>query len=275
MYVRHYNLKQKPFEVVADPQFIWLGQKHAEAISRFQKGIQKNKKLLVLTGDAGTGKTTFLKHFLKEFENEAAVAMVPDPAMTALDFINYLSAEFNMDEHFKSPGDFLFELTNFLRENDSKKSGIFLAIDESHHISFELFQVIRALFNLKVNGKKLINILLVGQAKILKIIQPGKGNAFGPTDHIRYHLEPLKKNETQQYIQHRLKIAGSEKEIFTPEAIREIYSFSMGYPFMINVICDRALLTGYVDGLTVIDENVITECARELSIQSLIKKELK
>jgi general secretion pathway protein A len=81
----------------------------------------------------------------------------------------------------------------------------------------------------------------------------------------------LTKNETQQYIQHRLKIAGSEKEIFTREASREIYSFSLGYPFMINVICDRALLTGYVDGLNLIDKNVVTECAQELSLQSLIK----
>jgi general secretion pathway protein A len=271
MYQHHYNLKQKPFEVAADPQFIWLSQKHAKAISRFQKAIQKNKKLLVLTGDVGAGKTIFLKHFLKEFENEAAVAMVPDPAMTALDFINYLSAECNMDEHFKSPVNFLLELTNFLQENDSKTSGIFLAVDESHHISFELFQVIRAIFNLKVNGKKPINILLVGQEKILEIMQTGKSKVVEPTDHIRYHLEPLTKNETQQYIQHRLKIAGSEKEIFTREASREIYSFSLGYPFMINVICDRALLTGYVDGLNLIDKNVVTECAQELSLQSLIK----
>jgi general secretion pathway protein A len=272
MYQDHYNFKQKPFEVAADPQFIWFSQKHAEAVSMFQEAIQRNNKLLVLIGDVGTGKTTFLKYFLKKFEDKAAVAMVPDPAMTALDFINYLSAEFNMAKHFKSPGDFLFELTNFLRENDSKKPSIFLAIDESHHISFEFFQIIRALFNLKVEGKKLIHILLVGQAKILKVLQRGKAKAAEPTDHVRCQLDPLTKNETQQYIQHRLKIAGSEKEIFTQEAIPEIYSFSLGYPTMINIICDRALLTGYVDGLTLIDKNVVTECAKELSLQSLFKK---
>jgi general secretion pathway protein A len=272
MYLNHYNLKQKPFEVATDPQFIWLGQKHLEVLSKFEKSIQEAKRFFILTGDVGIGKTIFLKRLLKEYKNESTVAMVPDPAMDSLDFINYLSAELNIGKGFKNPADFLLELTDYLRVDDSKNSRIFVAIDEGHYISPELFQVIQALSDLNVNGRKLINIFLVGQMKILKIIERDKGKAVGPPDYVRYHLDPLTENETQQYIQHRLKIAGSQKEIFTPQAIREIYSFSLGYPIMINNICDRALLTGYSDGFITIDKPAITECAQELGLQNRVNQ---
>jgi general secretion pathway protein A len=272
MYLNHYNLKQKPFEVATDPQFIWLGQKHLEVLSKFKKAIQEAKGFFILTGDVGTGKTIFLKRLLKEYKNESAVAMVPDPAMDSLDFINYLSAEFNIDKGFENLADFLLELPDYLRVDDAKNSRIFLAIDEGHLISPELFKVIQALFDLNVNGRRLINIFLVGQMKILKIMERDKGRAVRTPDPVRYHLDPLTENETQRYILHRLKIAGSQKEIFTPQAIREIYLFSMGYPIMINNICDRALLTGYSDGLITIDKPVITECAQELGLQNPVNK---
>jgi len=272
MYVNHYNLKQKPFEMATDPQFFWLGQKHAEAFQRFRQAINENKKFLTLTGDVGTGKTTLLKNFLKEFENEFVVAMISNPDLNALDFINYLSEELEMGKQFKIPSEFFIELTRFLHEDESKNSRIFLAIDEGHHISPGLLQIIQDILKIGVDNGNLAGILLVGHLSMNEKLKSFKYENADLPAHIQYQLDPLTETETRQYIQHRLLIAGSEKEIFTADAVREIYLFSLGYPIMINIICDRALLTGYADGRTTIDNNVIRECAQELSIHSSEKK---
>lgn len=215
-----------------------------------------------------------LKSFLKEFENEFVVAMIPNPDLDALDFINYLSEELQLGKHFDSRKDFLIELTPFLRENESGISRIFLAIDEGHHISSELLHIIQRILKIGVNSGRLAGILLAGHLSLNETLRSFKYENPDLPAGIQYQLDPLSETETQQYIQHRLQVAGSEKDIFTADAVREIYLFSMGYPVMINIICDRSLLTGYADGRTTIDKNVIAECAQELSsIHSLVKKQ--
>jgi general secretion pathway protein A len=197
--------------------------------------------------------------------------MISNPDLSVLDFINYLSEELEMGKCFEIPSEFFIELTRFLPEGQSENSRIFIAIDEGHHISPGLLQIIQDILKIGVDNGNLAGILLVGYLSMNERLRSFKYENSGLPTYIQYQLDPLTEAETRQYIQHRLLIAGSEKEIFTADAAREIYLFSLGYPIMINIICDRALLTGYADSRTTLDSNVIRECAQELSIHSLEK----
>jgi general secretion pathway protein A len=264
MYTDHYHLKKMPFTIAIDSQLTWVGPKHAQALHKFKEAFQENKNFFVLTGDAGTGKTTLMKRFLEELDENTRVAIVPDPSLTLADFIDYLSAEIGLDKYAKSAAESLPGLECFLNEVGADNKRVLIAIDEGHHISQDLIFLVRDLLDISFNGKHLMGVMLVGPERMGEILEPFKEGIFKLPDAVRYHLDPLTEDETRQYIRYRLEASGASKEIFSADAEREIYSFSSGYPITINIICDRALLTGYVKGLTVIDEVVVRECAKEL-----------
>jgi general secretion pathway protein A len=266
MYLSHYSFSAKPFQITADPASIWLGEKHAEALATLQYGLQENNGFLLLTGDVGTGKTTVLNTFLKNIDEKVIAVMIPDPGLDPKDLYNILSAEFRMNRKFSNKGDFLNHLKPFLYETYLQSKTILLIIDEAQNISYELLEEIRLLSNIELADAKLINVFIVGQNEFNAILNEDRNRAFKQRIGIRYHLDPLNDSETHEYINHRLKAAGSHKEIFSSRAIAQIHLSSAGFPRLINAIGDRALLTGYSSGKDKIDENIIKECARELEL---------
>jgi general secretion pathway protein A len=239
-----------PFETSPDPNFIWLSEKHKEALASLKYGIQENKGFLLLTGDIGTGKTTLINCFLNENNTDAIVASIPDPDLSIPDFFLLLSKEFKLNMEFNAKGKFLIQFENFLLNtySEQKKAQI------------------RLLSNIEKQYAKLINIFFVGQNELYELIMEEQNKALLQRIAVHYNIEPLSEPETQDYIKHRLSIAGSEKEIFSPEAICKIFSFSKGYPRLISAICDRALLSGYVSDIKKIDVTIIKKCANELII---------
>jgi general secretion pathway protein A len=229
MYQSFYNLKIKPFQITTDPKFLWLGEKHKEALATLKYGILENKGFLLLTGDVGTGKTVLIHGLIKLIDISAIVAAVPDPGLNTLDFFNFLSEEFEMNRRFDSKGAFLIHLKHFLYKASAADKKVLLIIDEAQRLHHELIEQIRLLSNIEMDNRKLINIFFVG-------------------------------------LNHRLKVAGCTRELFKSEALRNIYAFSHGYPRLINIICDHALLTGYSAGKKIIDAAVIKECEKELRI---------
>jgi general secretion pathway protein A len=157
-------------------------------------------------------------------------------------------------------------LKPYLNKTYQQGKTILLIIDEAQNISNALLEEIRLLSNIELAGTKLINIFIVGQNEFDNILAENRNRAFKQRISIRYHLDPLTDSETREYITHRLQIAGSMKEIFSPRAMNDIHFFSNGFPRLINAICDLALLTGYSSGQYHIDENVIKECAQELKL---------
>ena len=266
MYLSHYNLDQKPFEITTDPAFIWLGEKHTEALATLEYGIQENKGFLLLTGDVGTGKTLLINSLLKRIGDEVVTAKVSDPGLDNLDFYNFLSQEFLINKNFNSKGGFLLHLKHFLHEAHQQNKKVLLIIDEAQNLKDELLEEIRLLSNIELDDAKLINIFFVGQNEIKNILSKEKNRAVRQRISIRYHINPLFEFETHDYIFHRLDVAGSENKIFNSEAIKKIYSFSSGFPRLINIICDHALMTGYSLGLDTIDEKIVEECAQELNV---------
>jgi len=266
MYENHYNLKAMPFQITSDPRFLWLGEKHSEALATLKYGILENKGFLLLTGDVGTGKTALINHLVKMIDVAAVVAKIPDPGLSSLDFFNFLSVEFKMNKKFDSKGAFLLQLKHFLLKSYAARKKVLLIIDEAQRLNHELLEQIRLLSNIELQNRKLINIFFVGQNEFNDMLMEDRNRAVRQRITVSYHIEPLTEAEVRHYVKHRLKIAGATREIFSKDAVDEIFSFSAGYPRLINILCDHALLTGYVSGLKSIDKKVIQECERELQI---------
>ncbi|MGD9044328.1 MAG: OmpA family protein [Desulfobacterales bacterium] len=266
MYQSYYNLKIKPFQITTDPKFLWLGEKHKEALATLKYGILENKGFLLLTGDVGTGKTVLIHGLMKLIDVSAIVAAVPDPGLSTLDFFNFLSEEFKMNRRFDSKGAFLIHLKHFLYKASAADKKVLLIIDEAQRLNHELIEQIRLLSNIEMDNRKLINIFFVGQSEFNKIINDERNKAVKQRITVSHHIDPLTESESREYIKHRLKIAGATRELFKADALRNIYTFSHGYPRLINIICDHALLTGYSAGKKVIDSAVIKECEKELRI---------
>ena len=266
MYENYYNLKAMPFQITTDPRFLWLGEKHSEALATLKYGILENKGFLLLTGDVGTGKTALINRLVRIIDVAAIVAKVPDPGLSSLDFFNFLSVELKMNKHFESKGAFLIHLKHFLHKAYSNRKRVLLIIDEAQRLNHELLEQIRLLSNIELQNRKLINIFFVGQTEFGEMLMQERNRAVRQRITVSYHINPLTESEARYYIKHRLKVAGASREIFTKDALREIFSFSDGYPRLINIICDHALLTGYAAGLKAIDRKVIKECERELEI---------
>ena len=266
MYQSFYNLKIKPFQITTDPKFLWLGEKHKEALATLKYGILENKGFLLLTGDVGTGKTVLIHGLMKIIDVSAIVAAIPDPGLSSIDFFNFLAEEFKMNRRFDSKGAFLIHLKHFLYNAFSADKKVLLIIDESQRLNHELIEQIRLLSNIEMDNRKLINIFFVGQSEFNKMLNEERHKAVRQRITVSYHIDPLTEIETRQYINHRLKVAGCDRELFKPDALRRVYAFSHGYPRLINIICDHALLTGYSGGKKVIDAAVIKECEKELKI---------
>jgi len=268
MYLSHYNLKEKPFQISTDPKFIWLGENHKEALAALEYGVLDNKGFLLLTGDIGTGKTTLINALLERLSKKTIIANISDPILEKLEFLNFIANEFNIDMNFSSKVDFLIHFRLFLNDCYSKNKKVLLIIDEAHRLDQEFLEQIRLLSNIERQDTKLLNIFFVGQNEFLDIISDPKNRALKQRITINYHIDPLKKAEIKEYIHCRLRIAGHKGNTFSTGAINEIFSFSKGYPRLINIICDHALLTGYVKDTKTIDEEIIKECANELILPS-------
>jgi general secretion pathway protein A len=269
MYLKFYRLNSKPFQITTDPRFLWLGEKHSEALATLKYGILEDKGFLLLTGDVGTGKTALIKLLVKSIDISAIVATIPDPGLEAADFFNILAEEFKMDRRFASKGDFLIYFKQFLLKAHTTDKKVLLIIDEAQRLHHDLLEQIRLLSNIELESRKLINIFFVGQTEFNRTLIEEQNKAVRQRITVHYHIEPLAETETQQYIRHRLSVAGCKSEIFTPDAMLRIHVFSAGYPRLINIICDHALLTGYAGGAKAIDVNLIRDCEKELRLPDL------
>jgi general secretion pathway protein A len=266
MYLAHYGLNKKPFDISPDPTFLWLGEKHREGLSILKYGLLENKGFLLITGDVGTGKTALIRAIEKEVQARAIVVTIPDPGMSLMDFFNFMAAELKMDRSFQNKGDFLIHFKRLILEAFSSLRRVLLIIDESQRLNHELLEEIRLLSNIDLAGKVLINIFFVGQTEFRQILARQENRAIRQRITVSYHISPLAEEEVQQYITHRLKVAGATRDIFSPEAIRAVHRYSSGYPRLINIICDHALMSGYANGIDRIGEEIIAECRDELKI---------
>jgi len=266
MYLSHFGLKEKPFQISPDPRFLWLGETHKEALARLKFGIHDNRGFLLLVGDVGTGKTTLINGLLESLDENVLVATISDPGLEKLDFYNFLVRAFKIDKQFDSKGDFLVHFIHFLHKAKADNKRVLIIIDEAQRLDHEMLEEIRQLSNIETQTSKLLNIFLIGQIELNEALLETRNRALLQRITTRYNISPIPGKEVEEYIKFRLKVAGSEKNPFSAGAIRQVIAFSKCYPRLINVICDHALLTGFVKGKKKIDARIVKECAEDLSI---------
>jgi general secretion pathway protein A len=266
MYLEHYGLKRKPFDISPDPSFMWLGEKHKEGLAILKYGILENKGFLLITGDVGTGKTALIRSIEHDVQGRAIVVTIPDPSMNLMDFYNFMASELNMERTFANKGEFLIAFKKLILDAYSSFRRVLLIIDESQRLNNGLLEEIRLLSNIDMAGKVLINIFFVGQTEFRELLAREENRAVRQRITVSYHIQPLTVDEVRQYIAHRLKVAGAPGELFTPEATKAVHDCSRGYPRLINIICDHALMSGYARGVARIDGDIIRECGDELRI---------
>lgn len=272
MYTSFYQLSVKPFQLNTDPRFLWLGTKHREALASLKYGVTDERGFLLLTGDVGTGKTTLINALLQSLDENTLVANVTDPCLDLMGFLNLIVRSFGISQGFEKKEEFLIYTRDFLMKKYSENMRVLLIIDEAHKLTKELLEQVRLISNIELPEKKLINIFFVGQNELNQTLMSHECRALRQRITLNYNIQPLSESETLEYIKYRLKVAGTEAEIFNQHAIREIYHFSKGYPRLINLICDHALLTGYVRELKTITPDIIMECSREILLPGEFQK---
>jgi general secretion pathway protein A len=266
MYVEYFELTTKPFQITSDPVFLWLGEKHKEALAILRYGIQDNRGFLLLTGEVGTGKTVLVNKLISLLDNQTIVATLSDPDLDGMDFYRLLADSLKMSRSLHSKAEFLIQFREFLHQCYADRKQVLLIVDESQRLKHLQMEEIRVLSNIELQDRKLINIFFVGQPEFNRMLTTPENRALSQRITVRYNIDVLDQQETHDYVNHRLRVAGSKKPIFKITALDEIFLFSGGIPRLINIICDHALLTAFSKNLKQVDAHMIRECAEELRI---------
>jgi general secretion pathway protein A len=270
MYRSFYGLTEKPFNIDTDPRFLWLGEKHAEALANLRYGLMEGNGFVVLTGDIGTGKTTLVNALTDVLDEHVHVIKINHPSLESDQFLSLIVKKLDPSASISGKSDLLLALDASLQQVHAQGRTVVLIIDEAHRLSLELLEEIRLLSNMAHAGKSLLNIIFVGQNELKpKLLQP-ECRALRQRITLFYNIQPLSPEETRQYMQYRLEVSGQQRSLFTAPAIDQIHRICHGNPRLTNILCDHALLTGYLKDRRQIDADIILECAPEIDLGARI-----
>jgi general secretion pathway protein A len=248
MYLSFFGLNEKPFAITPDPRYLYLSERHAEALAHLLYGINESGGFIQLTGEVGTGKTTVVRTLLSRVPHHADVAVILNPRVTPVEFLLTICEELGLgiaDADRDSVKQMVDALNRRLLAAHADGRRIIVIVDEAQNLSTEVLEQVRLLTNLETPTQKLLQIILIGQPELRELLDRTELRQLAQRITGRYHLEPLSREETRGYVRHRLRVAGAAQEIFTPAALGEVHRLSTGIPRVINVTCDRALLGAY------------------------------
>src|SRR4030066_1421406 len=247
MYEQFYGLRESPFNVTPNPEYLFLSENHKEALAQLLYGVREKQGFIVITGEVGTGKTTLIHYLLDKMDGNShtKTAFLFNPKLTVNDFIQYILRDLGVRVQGQTKGEYLHHLHRYLLNVYRKDERVVLIVDEALGLNPELLEEIRLLSNLETSRSKLLQIVLVGQPELDRTLAQPEFRQLRQRINLRYYLPPLSEKETKDYIEKRLRIAGAKGPIFTEKAIKEVYRRSGGIPRLINILCDNALLNGY------------------------------
>jgi general secretion pathway protein A len=248
MYTSFFGLQEKPFAITPDPRYLYLSERHAEALAHLLYGINEAGGFIQLTGEVGTGKTTVIRSLLEQLPGHADVALILNPRVTPAEFLLTICEELHVavPEPGRGSTKVLMDLLGrHLLDTHARGRRVVLIVDEAQNLSTQTLEQVRLLTNLETATTKLLQIILIGQPELRELLDKPELRQLAQRITGRYHLNPLSAEESAAYVKHRMRVAGATAEVFTPAALREIHRLSGGVPRIINVVCDRALLGAF------------------------------
>jgi general secretion pathway protein A len=258
MYQLFYGLREKPFVLTPDPQFLFLSESHRTAIESLLYGIQQKEGFMVITGDIGTGKTTICRAFLERLDKNVKTAVIFNSFLTEEELLESILHDFGFSSKGRTKKERIDALNKILIYFSSHGKKAVLIIDEAQNLSIPVLEQIRMLSNLETEKEKLLQIILVGQLELDQKLRSTELKQLNQRIAVRHYLLPLTQTETESYIYQRLMVAGSRGSItFSRSALHEIYKFSKGAPRLINLLCDRALLAGFIQQTHYFDKGIV------------------
>lgn len=257
MYLDFYKFRQKPFQINTDPKLYWFGEKNTEAFKLFASVLNEKKGISVLTGDSGTGKTTFINLLINTLPSNTISGIVHDPSFNEIGFSRYLAHIFSLRSDFHTLKEFYHLFKRFLFKSHIRRKSVVLVVEEAQKLNQKNLDIIVKLSEIKHKKVPLISIVLVGQNDFLSILNKLKNRGLRKKLNLNHQLEFLSETETNDYIQFRLYASGIQENLFTQGAIKRIFMLSNGSPHKINIIADYALLSGYINETRYINESLV------------------
>lgn len=266
MYQAHFHLTAPPFSIAPDPRFLFMSERHREALAHLMYGLAGEGGFVLLTGEVGTGKTTVCRCLLEQVPENCDVALILNPRLTAVEMLAAICDEFHIAyrEGISSPRLFVHLLNLFLLKGNAAGRRAVLIVDEAQNLDPDVLEQLRLLTNLETNTRKLLQIVLLGQPELLALLQRPELRQVAQRVVARYHLTHLSRAETAAYVAHRLKVAGAQGDPIPAALSGRLHRVTGGIPRLINIVCDRALLGAYVEGRPQVTAPILGKAAGEV-----------
>ncbi|HEY9051446.1 MAG TPA: AAA family ATPase [Gammaproteobacteria bacterium] len=271
MYEVFFGLKEKPFSLLPDPEYLYLSPKHQRALILLEYGMMNQAGFSVICGDTGAGKTTLIRRLLNELGEETTVGLITNTHRSFGELLNWVLLAFGLDGEGKSKSQMHQMLIEFLIEQYARNRQTVLIVDEAQNMSADTLEELRMLSNINADKDQVLQVILAGQPALRETLRKPELMQFAQRIAVDYYLESLNRDETREYINHRLHIAGADHEIFTPEACYTIYKYSGGIPRLINLLCDTSLVYGFAEQTKIINASLVEDVVREQHRHSTIK----
>jgi general secretion pathway protein A len=273
MYERFYRLRDRPFSLSPDPDYLYPSRVHREALDYLRFGIEGHAGFVVITGEIGSGKTTLLQVLLRNLDGQTTVVRLVNTLLTGRELLESILLDLGVQDPPPTKPSMLRDLARLLVEQRSSGRRVVVVIDEAQNLSHEALEELRMLSNLETEKSKLIQIVLVGQPDLRDSLEQPSLEQLRQRVTVRYHLDPLDVGETAHYINHRLKRAAIDAPMTFPGDVTDrIHARSGGVPRLINVICDAVLLCGYAEECRVIDRNLVSTAVEELESSGVLRR---
>ncbi len=269
MYLDYFGLKEAPFSIAPDPRYLFMSERHREALAHLVYGIRGEGAFVLLTGEVGTGKTTVCRCLLEQLPEDCESAFILNPRVTTSELLATLCDELQISypDGNQSNKVFIDRINARLLENHAAGRQTVLIIDEAQNLDFDVLEQLRLLTNLETNQRKLLQIILLGQPEFLEMLEQPRLRQLAQRISARYHLTPLTYDEMVGYVHHRLRVAGLPRgglDLFPPPILRRLHRLSGGIPRLVNLLCDRALLGVYARERSRVDRGILSQAAREI-----------
>ena len=266
MYKSFYNLQSNPFGTSPDPKFLYMMPHTREALAGLQYGISARKGFLVLTGEVGTGKTTLLRSAIESFESQIHSSFVFNPRLDTLDFLEFVLSDFGLTPATRTKSGMLLQLNRWLIECYRRQETCVIVVDEAQNLTWELMEEIRLLTNLETSSEKLVQIILCGQPELEQKLRQSNVRQLRQRIFLWCRTQAITLEQTESYIAQRLLIAGTNEPIFQADAVALVHRASRGIPRIINLICENALISGYVEQVHRIRAPLVAEVVKDLDL---------